>query len=77
MSKQLASPGIVFESRFNHQISTSSSIICILVSPCFQENEQRRLQEEKAEKRRKAQAEISAKPKGRCFPNSLLIVSVF
>lgn len=33
------------------------------VKQCKKENEQRRLQEEKAERRRKAQAEISAKPK--------------
>lgn len=31
----------------------------------LQENEQRRIQEEKQEKRRKAQAEIKAKPKGK------------
>ena len=37
---------------------------CNFIYMYFQENEQRRLQEEKAERRRKAQAEISKKVKG-------------
>lgn len=38
----------------------------------FQENEQRRLQEEKMEKRRKAQAEMKTKRTGKCSLSVLI-----
>lgn len=42
---------------------TIMKTFCEKVQQCQKENEQRRLQEEKAERRRKAQAEVKAKPK--------------